>query len=270
MAAPRRRDAIPRRPGRAAARCAHARARRPRNGPGTGGLRPAVRPFTAAALRQSVRSTCAPEPDCNETPKAVNDRDQLAEYLAGSADAVAYCVVDIDGWPRAQRLVRALAHDHPLPPFPPRPAPAPAAVASEQRLAGPVSGDNARRCRYAGHGSREPAAPFAVETIERPWRDVRPPPPSAGVRHCAGLPCPGVPRATGAFLRPVADPRARGCVTRRCRRAIGRAARGCPRCPGRGWPRTTAAWPRPPPARVPHACARACASPGPGPACRPS
>ena len=59
-------------------------------------------PFTPEALRESVRSTYAATPFFNDTLKTVRDRDTLAEYLAGTAQAVQDCRVAIEEWTPAR------------------------------------------------------------------------------------------------------------------------------------------------------------------------
>ncbi|MDZ7829732.1 MAG: hypothetical protein U5K33_09695 [Halofilum sp. (in: g-proteobacteria)] len=73
--------------------------------------------FTPDALPGAVRETYSARPFFNDSLKTVRERETLAVYLAESATAVDKCTVDhrrVDAG--AHRLVRALAHDHSLPP----------------------------------------------------------------------------------------------------------------------------------------------------------
>lgn len=54
--------------------------------------------FTPQALRESVQRTYAPEPFFNDSLRTVRDRNALADYLAGSAEAVQHCGVVVDEW----------------------------------------------------------------------------------------------------------------------------------------------------------------------------
>jgi len=55
-------------------------------------------PFTPAALRESVQGVYAERLYFNDTLKTLYTRDDLAAYLAQTAEAVADCQVTVDEW----------------------------------------------------------------------------------------------------------------------------------------------------------------------------
>jgi len=54
--------------------------------------------FSPDALPAAVKAVYAAEPFFNDSLRTVRDREALVAYLAGSAEAVRHCTVDIDEW----------------------------------------------------------------------------------------------------------------------------------------------------------------------------